>query len=197
VSIAIATTIDDQRGPSVVFDGTNYLVTWQKGQGSLPPGIYGVRINSSGVIIDSFLISTNAGIRSQTLARGTENQVLITYSGWAGTVQGRAYNTMRIWGKFYPFVGMEEERSMFKAKRSTPEIFPNPAKSYFTIRLPQSAVGSLLKIFDVSGKLVKVVPTSTIAQEYKEEARISLKGINPGIYFLQFGTEVKKFLVVK
>jgi len=27
--------------------------------------------------------------------------------------------------------------------------------------------------------------------------KISLKGINPGTYFIKFGTEVKKFLVVE
>ena len=34
-------------------------------------------------------------------------------------------------------------------------------------------------------------------QSHKQELRISLKGINPGIYFLKVGKETKKFLVVK
>jgi len=49
----------------------------------------------------------------------------------------------------------------------------------------------------VSGKLVKVADVVTSAQEHKEEIKISLKGISPGIYFLRFGTETQKFLVVK
>jgi len=32
---------------------------------------------------------------------------------------------------------------------------------------------------------------------HKQEVTISLKGINPGIYFLKLGKETKKFLVVK
>jgi len=196
--IPISTDTNSQQYPSITFDGTNYFLAWRDYRSGYEYDIYGARVNTSGIVIDSFPVSTQLGNQTNpSLARGVGNQILITWSGWTTEINGRPANTMRIWGKFYPFVGMEEERSMFKAKRFTLEIFPNPAKSYFTIRLPQSAVGSLLKIFDVSGKLVKVVPTSTIAQEYKEEVRISLKGINPGIYFLQLGTKVKKFLVVK
>uniref|UniRef100_A0A7C6ECH4 T9SS type A sorting domain-containing protein n=1 Tax=candidate division WOR-3 bacterium TaxID=2052148 RepID=A0A7C6ECH4_UNCW3 len=78
-----------------------------------------------------------------------------------------------------------------------PEIYPNPAKTYCAIRLlptadRQSALGGL-KIFNVSGKLIKEVALTGTDREIK----ISLKGINPGIYFLRLGTETKKFLVVK
>jgi hypothetical protein len=51
----------------------------------------------------------------------------------------------------------------------------------------------LIKIFDVSGKMIReFVPPSG-----KSEIKISLKGINPGVYFLQIGKETKKFLVAK
>jgi len=48
-----------------------------------------------------------------------------------------------------------EERATQYAECLTPEIYPNPAKSYFTIRLPQTADRGSIKIFDVSGNLVK------------------------------------------
>jgi hypothetical protein len=96
-----------------------------------------------------------------------------------------------------------EERSMSNTKQLVFEIYPNPAKSFFTIRLPQtadhqSALGGL-KIFDVSGTLIKEIATlpSVTRNDRIGEIKISLKGINPGIYFLQLGTETKKFLVVK
>jgi YVTN family beta-propeller protein len=79
----------------------------------------------------------------------------------------------------------------------TPEIYPNPARSFLAVRLPSTADRQAIKIFDVSGKLVKVTDNVTTAQEHKQEIKISLKGINPGIYFLQVGKEVKKLLVVK
>ena len=86
-----------------------------------------------------------------------------------------------------------EEYTTFDAKRLKPEIYPNPAKGVLRVRGPISE--KTIKIFDVSGKLVKEEVAS--AQEHKQEIRISLKGINPGIYFLRLGKETKKFLVVK
>jgi hypothetical protein len=50
-----------------------------------------------------------------------------------------------------------------------------------------------IEIFDVSGKLIKEIAFTGTGQEIK----ISLKGINPGIYFLQLGKETKKFIVAK
>jgi len=95
-----------------------------------------------------------------------------------------------------------EERSMLDAERLTPEIYPNPARSYLAIRWTPTRFGQTgdrteLKIFDVSGKLIRVVNNVTSTQENKEEVRVSLKGISPGIYFLRLGKETKKFLVVK
>ncbi|MDH5185945.1 MAG: T9SS type A sorting domain-containing protein [candidate division WOR-3 bacterium] len=95
-----------------------------------------------------------------------------------------------------------DKASRLDASRLTPEIYPNPAKTVIRIRIPRAsftpnASRPTLKIFDVSGKLIKEVLNSTSAQEHKEEIRISLKGIHPGIYFLQIGTEIKKFLIIK
>jgi hypothetical protein len=91
-----------------------------------------------------------------------------------------------------------EDRTMLEAKRYMPEIYPNPASSFHAVRLQQSADRQTLKIFDVSGKLIKEVEILRSAQnDGVVDTKISLKGINPGIYFLQFGTRLEKFLVVK
>jgi len=89
------------------------------------------------------------------------------------------------------------ERTKLDAERFTPEIYPNPARSFLAIRLPLFAYRQNIKIFDVSGKLIKVEEKVTSEQSHKQEVKISLKGINPGIYFLRIGKETKKFLVVK
>ncbi|MEO0114768.1 MAG: T9SS type A sorting domain-containing protein [candidate division WOR-3 bacterium] len=59
------------------------------------------------------------------------------------------------------------------------------------------AQSSVLKIFDVSGKLIKEIASPPKADRNDGEVKISLKGINPGIYFLKLGNQTKKFLVVK
>ncbi|MDH5185944.1 MAG: T9SS type A sorting domain-containing protein [candidate division WOR-3 bacterium] len=212
--IAITTTINEQKLPSIAFDGSNYLVVWT-GEDSGYYSIYGAKVSPSGTLVDSFLVSTQDGNQnSPALARGSGNQVLITYSGWIGEYQGKVYNTYHIWGKFYPFVGIEEERSMLNAEHLLSEIYPNPAKTVIRIRYPRSDKGSrrlqpAIKIFDVSGKLIREIASPPKADRNDKRIEISLKGINPGIYFLQIGTvestlrrgdptrEVKKFLVVK
>jgi hypothetical protein len=50
-----------------------------------------------------------------------------------------------------------------------------------------------IEIFDVSGKLIREITLMGTGQEIK----IPLKGMNPGIYFLQLGKETKKFIVAK
>uniref|UniRef100_A0A7C6AAT3 T9SS type A sorting domain-containing protein n=1 Tax=candidate division WOR-3 bacterium TaxID=2052148 RepID=A0A7C6AAT3_UNCW3 len=106
-------------------------------------------------------------------------------------------------------IGIEESHLPHPAFRQSLAIYPNPAKSVIRVRwsrefspfgkipdsgtpFSQSALGGL-KIFDVSGKLIKEVALTGTDQEIK----IPLKGIKPGIYFLQLGKETKKFMVVK
>ena len=93
--------------------------------------------------------------------------------------------------KYTQLSGIEEERSTLTAKRNTLEVFPNPAKTYFTVRLPKTADRSEIKIFDVIGNIVK-------SEELKgKNNRISLDGIKNGVYFVQVGDEmVKEKLVV-
>jgi YVTN family beta-propeller protein len=93
-------------------------------------------------------------------------------------------------------IGIEETKNP-DAISLMPEIYPNPAKLFLAVRLPSSADRQTIKIFNVSGKLVKVEDAVTSPQSHKQELIISLKGINPGIYFLRLGKETKKFLVVK
>lgn len=100
-----------------------------------------------------------------------------------------------------------EERQTFDAECLMPEIFPNPAKSVMRVRIPLSV--KAIKIFDVSGKLIKEIASTSefasqsigtrfaLRNDNGREIKISLKGISPGIYFLRLGKETKKFLVVK
>ena len=103
----------------------------------------------------------------------------------------------RVWVCKYTGQGIEENHQPLIAYREPLEIYPNPARSYLAIRLPQTADHQMIKIFDVSGKMIKEITTPASQSRNDNKVVISLKGINPGIYFLRVGTEVKKFLVVK
>jgi hypothetical protein len=99
-------------------------------------------------------------------------------------------------------LGIGEERTALDALCLTPEIYPNPAKSVIRVRIPFSDKGSrrlqpAIKIFDVSGKLIKEIATTASQSRNDRELLVSLKEINPGIYFLQLGATVRKFQVIR
>ena len=83
-------------------------------------------------------------------------------------------------------------------------IYPNPAGSYLAIRwtstrFGQTADRQIIKMFDVCGKMIREIASATMLprNDGTGEIKVSLKGINPGIYFLRLGKETKKFIVVK
>jgi hypothetical protein len=117
-----------------------------------------------------------------------------------------AVSPKRVWVCRYTGSGIEENRQPLTAYRLPLEIYPNPAKAVIYIRVPPTFFlphqwgedrRRGIKIFDVSGTMVKVADAVASAQSHKQELRISLKGINPGIYFLKLGKETKKFIVAK
>lgn len=201
----------EQRYPTVAFDGGNYLVAWQDDYGD----IYGTRVSPSGAVIDSFVVATQPGDQiSPLLAHGLGDQILITYSGWTDSINCHLVNTMRIWGKFYPFGEIEEN-----ARQSIPYtigslgVYPNPFTNRLTIKYqipnskPQNSKSqTTLKIYDATGRLVRNFELSTrySATQYggllatsvewdgTDDARRRLAS---GIYFVMI--EGNNFLVVE
>jgi len=189
--IPISTASNDQSYPAVAFDGTNYLVVWQDDRnGSWD--IYGAKLNTSGVMIDTFSVSLRPGDQiAPTLAHGAEDQFLITYSGWTGEYGGKIYNTTRIWGKFYPSVGVEEDAQCLTpyAQRLL-QISPNPFRHKTDIRFQWvDASDYELKIYDATGRLVKdfspvanAVLRTQISWDGTDQAN---RKLSSGIYFLK------------
>lgn len=94
---------------------------------------------------------------------------------------------------------MEEAIENCKLKADNFSVYPNPARSYFTVHAPSSV--SNIKIYDVSGKVVKEIRDcfSSARNNKSTEIRVSLKGINPGVYFIQAGDKIinKKLVITK
>ena len=89
-----------------------------------------------------------------------------------------------------------EERATLNALRKTLTIYPNPAKSVIRVRYPRTV--NTIKIFDMSGKMIRAISLSDFRWTRNDaEPEIPLKGINPGIYFLQLGAVIKKLLVFR
>jgi hypothetical protein len=90
-----------------------------------------------------------------------------------------------------------EEHLMLNATGNMLEVYPNPAKSFFVIRIPSFIKSQTVKMFDVSGKLVKEITSPSAHNAKVVEMRVSLDGIKNGVYFIKVGDEiVKEKLVV-
>ena len=150
----------DQVSPVAAFDGANYLVVWADGRSLTNYDLYGARMDPFGNVTDEFAVSTQTGDQcSPAIARGQGNQLFITYSGFADSINHIPVNAMRIWGKFYPFTGIEDYSDRIVI-RSLLEICPNPFTSGTEIRYSLPTAGCLsedptLKIYDCSGRLVR------------------------------------------
>ncbi len=146
--ITITNTQGNQTNPSVAFDGTNYVVVWEDYRNGSSSDIYGAILDISGVVIDTFSVSLQPGDQlTPALAHGVGDQLLITYSGWADSINTHPADAMRIWGKFYPFIGIEEgTTSIAKQRNLSATIFRGP------LRLPE---GKKCRVFDITGRVVE------------------------------------------
>jgi hypothetical protein len=142
------------------FDGQDYVVCWggQKPWGG-PYGydLYGARVSPSGVVVDTFPVATDPGRQlNPALALGPDGRMLLTYSGFADSINGKPANTTRIWGKLSPFAGLADGRRTTDVARAI-SARPNPFRTSVLIN---STTGSLdhsatsVRIYDAAGRLV-------------------------------------------
>ncbi len=160
--IPISTAANNQYSPSsIAFDGTNYFVVWKEWHSGSDYDIYGARVTTSGTVIDSFPISTQSGDqKSPALAKGSGTQMLVVYSGWVDSINGKPANTMRIWGKFSPFTGIKEKNEKSKLQNAKLLTYPNPFTQTMEIKYrltDESPQMTAIKIYDISGRLVKTL----------------------------------------
>lgn len=164
--IALCTASHWQWSPAIAFDGTDYSVAWQDWRNSIDHDIYGATINTSGTIVNTYVISGQSGHQlSPALAHGTSDSALIVYSGWADSINAHPANAMRIWGKFYPFVGIEDKSaSGAQAANSLLRVFPNPfsEQTCFSFAAEQRSPYMKLNIYDITGNLVRQLPLTTV-----------------------------------
>jgi hypothetical protein len=199
-----------QEYPYVVFDGINYVVVWEETH-SDSKNICGARVDTSGTVIDSFVISQQPGDQiSPAIAHGSGDQLLITYSGWTDSINGKPANMMRIWGILSNDIGVEEDRELDgNVARPYLEIYPNPFSQITDIRLKITDINHKpnLTIYDVTGRLVKDFskPLSDISNQLSDFAWDGADNagnkLPRGVYFVKFTADnysaTKKVIFIK
>jgi hypothetical protein len=165
---------------SVVFDNK----MWVMGGGASGGYLNDIWYSSDGVSW------TQATGNADWSARGAHSSVVFDNKMWVIGGDDGSNVLNDVWYST-GLNGIEDNNQTLAADRFSIEVFPNPAKTYFSIRLPKTANHSEIKILDVTGKIVK-------SEELKgKNNRISLDGIKNGVYFIRIGDKtVKEKLVV-
>ena len=156
-NISICTLPGHQRRPAVAFDNTDHVVVWEDYRTGLSWDIFGAKVNPTGTVVDSFLISAQPENQvTSAVACGLGGQILVTYSGWIDSIDRRSAGTMRIWGKFPPPVAIGDRCSQKLAVGSRLQISPNPFVKSTTLKLhvPGDREAEV-EIYDVTGRSVK------------------------------------------
>jgi hypothetical protein len=157
--------------PAVVRDGVNSLVVWTDYRDGADANLYGAHLSPGGVVLDSFRAIAQPGPRwVSALTRGPGGQVFLAYDGWAGNVQGKAYNSARIWGKLGPFGGIAEG-----PVPATPPATWTPGIVRGVLNLPPAAPGRRqAALLDIAGRALFELQAGP-----NDVSRLA-----PGVYFV-------------
>jgi len=200
--ILICGATSAQYKPQVAFDGLDYCVIWEDWRGGNYSDIYGCHVDTSGSIINTFIVSTKANNQLHPYLIKGPGKFLITYTGFIDTVNNYPANTMRIWGRFHPFVGIEETVGLEKRiTKQNLQIYPNPFQKKCCIKysLPQKTKVNI-SIYDVTGRLVKEIINEE--QNFGIYNRtFDVRNLSQGVYFFRLNTEnytdTKKVIFIK
>ena len=210
--IVISTGNGDQINPSIAFDGSSYIVVWEDHR-QMPSDIQGAIVNTSGVVVDTFIATAQPGPQTYPeIAHGAGDQMLITYCGWADSINQHPANAMRTWAVFYPYTGITEDTEHeFDVVGITLGVHPNPFSKQTDIRfmihdarstgganlnISGSAGGisehqkSEMNIYDIAGRLVKSFDLescildrgSTISWDGTDQVN---RQLGSGVYFVR------------
>jgi hypothetical protein len=169
--------------PSIVFDGNNFIVTWQEYKWD-SYNIKGAVVSPFGCVIDSFVIDNNEGDQVDTKLAYGNGHTLLTYTGWS-----THFGTDKIMGKFndQTAVGIvkknEKERSLIKCFIK----YCNPNKIILHYSIEQSYYIKL-KLFDITGRNIKNLDIGD-KKGGKHSITLDCSSLTRGVYFynLEYG----------
>jgi len=156
--IPICTASSGQYKPEIKFDGQNYCVIWEDWRNGDYTDIYGCYVTPSGTVIEEFVVSNQPNLQIEPALTKGLNKFLVTYTGFVDSLGARPANTMRIWGKFYPFTGIEEDVEFrIQDTRFGLHVFPNPFSKATNIKFqaPRAKSQVTMSIYDALGRVVK------------------------------------------
>lgn len=136
--------------PSIVFDGNNFIVTWQQYKWD-SYNIKGAVVTPFGCVIDSFVVDNNEGDQVGTKLSYGNGHTLLTYKGWSSH-----FGTNKIMGIFneQTAVGIEKRNRKEKYRIRCFVKYSDLNKVILRYSIEQSSYIKL-KLFDLTGRNIK------------------------------------------
>ncbi|MFH2142878.1 MAG: alpha/beta fold hydrolase [Bacteroidota bacterium] len=138
-------------------------------------------------VIDSMpdIVSDGLQFVKFTYANGDDNSEVLFYKvlngdhNWYYYPNNDITYTIEIWNFLKKF-SKNSLSSIVELKKSSINIFPNPANGFVNIELPESFKNSTVTIYSITGEnIVSLIPEN-------QKISISLENFDPGIYFLHY-----------
>ena len=111
---------------------------------------------------------------------------------WAAWLDGSRVNVADFGAGlqiYEPTLGIAEERSTPHAWRFT--LGPNPVRDQLLLQVPSVTGPSTLSLYDCSGSLVRQMSLDN------NTARVSVRGLAPGVYVARLGSVSQKFVITR
>ena len=199
--------------PKVVFDEKNFFVTWQDFRNG-HYDLYGAYVRSTGEVIGEFPLFCKNYRMSPYICQDDANSCLIVYQKFTQP----PYSSYKIWDTFFDKTGIEASSSSDHQLTCLLQNYPNPFNHITVIKcqIPDFSFRSpiSLKIYDISGRLIKIlideltldsylsIPNSQLPLTVMWDGRDTFGNeVRSGIYFcrLKVGqiTQTRKILVIK
>ncbi len=176
------------RATAIVLDNSRnvYVTGWSRTGSSGTEDYATVKYNSNGV--QEWVHRYNGPDNSVDFAHAmvVDGAGNVYVTGCSNTSISLDYLTI----KYVQANAIEENQKLLAFNCNPIEIYPNPAKTYFTIRLPEMLNQvqhdkMTIKIYDVTGNAVKELKSFGV-----RELRVPLDGIKSGVYFVKVNEKV-------
>lgn len=175
LNIPVSTHASNQRNPSVIFDGVDFLVVWEDDRNAASD-LYGARVSIDGQVYPELNLVTNAGESyGPGLAHGAGNQVLLHYTGsWQVQINDQMYGAERIWCSLLneSQVGIEE-----MSLSPSVQTYPNPCHDVLHLMFKDDLLPAEASVLNLLGEEVKRIHISS------GDNFIPVSDLDAGIYF--------------
>lgn len=200
--IPICTAPSDQYQPRIAFDDENYCIIWEDWRNGNRTDIYGCYVSPSGIVLSEFIVADQPNLQLEpTLVKGSD-KYLITYTGLVDSINSRPTNTLRIWGEFRQFTGIEDgAQTKTQVSSLSLRVYPNPIHQKCTLKYSVPTKTRVnISIYDVTGRLAREVINETKDVGIYRKM-IDMTSLPQGVYFIKLysssQSKIKKIVFLK